>query len=116
MIETPGQGAQPQEGNKVKVNYTGYLLSGKVFDTSLEAVAKKHGIHNAQRPYEPFVFQIGAGQVIRGWDEGIQLLRPGAKAKLLVPSTLAYGARAQGDSIPANSVLVFDVELVAVEQ
>ena len=114
-IEAPGKGTKPQAGQKVKVNYTGYLLSGKVFDTSLEDIAKEHNIHNPQRPYEPIAFQLGIGQVIKGWDEGIQLLSKGAKAKFLIPSTLAYGTRAMGSSIPAKSILIFDVELVDVE-
>lgn len=115
IIETPGKGAQPKPGDKVKVNYTGYLLNGKVFDTSLEAAAKKHNIHNPQRPYAPFEFQVGAGQVIQGWDEAMQLLSKGTRAKLLIPSPLAYGDRAVGEDISANAVLVFDVELVDIE-
>jgi FKBP-type peptidyl-prolyl cis-trans isomerase FkpA len=112
VIDVPGQGPKPQQGDTVKVNYTGYLLDGKVFDTSLEELAKKHNIHNPLRPYEPIEFQLGAGQVIQGWDEGIMLLSKGSKARLFIPSTLAYGERAMGDSIPANAVLLFEVELV----
>ncbi len=112
LVDVPGQGAQPRQGDQVKVHYTGYLLDGKVFDTSLEEVAKKHDIHDPLRPYEPIEFQVGSGQVIQGWDEGIMLLKKGDKARLFVSSVLAYGDRAMGDSIPANSVLIFEVELV----
>ena len=116
VIDTPGQGKQPKQGDKVKVNYTGQLLDGKVFDTSLAAVAKQHGIHNPQRTYEAIEFQLGVGQVIQGWDEGIMCLRQGAKARLFIPSTLAYGSRGVGDGlIPPHAVLVFEVELVDVQ-
>lgn len=111
VVDTPGQGAQPKQGDTVKVNYTGQLLNGKVFDTSIESVAKKHGVHNPQRPYGPFSFQLGIGHVIAGWDEGIGLLKKGSKARFFVPSTLAYGSQSAG-IIPANSVLIFEVELV----
>ena len=116
VIDTPGQGVQPKQGDKVKVNYTGWLLDGKVFDTSLVAVAQQHGIHNPQRTYEPMEFQLGAGQIIQGWDEGIRLLHQGGKARLFIPSTLAYGnQRVGGGLIPPNAVLVFEVELVDVQ-
>ena len=116
VIDKPGQGAHPKQGSKVKVNYTGQLLDGKVFDTSVEEKAKQHGIHNPQRPYEPIAFQLGVGQVIAGWDEGISLLQKGSKARLFIPSTLAYGAQGAGGLIPANAVLIFEVELVDIEQ
>ena len=116
VIDTPGQGAQPKQGSQVKVNYTGRLLDGKVFDTSLATVAEQHGIHNPQRTYEAIAFQLGAGQVIQGWDEGIMYLRKGARARLFIPSTLAYGSREVGHGlIPANAILIFDVELVDVQ-
>ncbi|MEL6539300.1 MAG: FKBP-type peptidyl-prolyl cis-trans isomerase [Bacteroidota bacterium] len=111
-IEKPGKGSTPQSGNRVKVNYTGCLLDGKVFDTSVAAVAKEHGLYNAARTYEPIAFQLGAGQVIKGWDEGIGLLQKGSKAKLLIPSRLGYGSQGAGTTIPPNAVLLFDVELV----
>ncbi len=116
VIDKPGQGAQPKQGNKVKVNYTGRLLDGKVFDTSLADVAEQHGIHNPQRTYEAIAFQLGVGQVIQGWDEGIMGLRQGARARLFIPSTMAYGSHGTGNGlIPANAVLIFDIELVDVQ-
>ncbi len=112
VITEPGTGDNPQRGDTVKVNYTGYLLSGKVFDSSIEAVAKEHGLYDERRPYEPLEFQLGMGNVILGWDEGIGLLNKGAKGKIYIPSPLAYGERGAGKDIPANAILVFDVELV----
>ena len=118
VIDTPGQGALPKAGEKVKVNYTGRLLDGKIFDTNVEAVAKEAGIHDddAKRTYEPIEFVLGQGQVIKGWDEGIMLLSKGAKARLWIPSPLAYGSQAMGTDIPANAILMFDVELVSIQQ
>ncbi|NJM94268.1 MAG: peptidylprolyl isomerase [Cytophagales bacterium] len=113
-ISQTGTGKQAEAGKLVKVNYTGKLLTGEVFDSSLEDVAKESGNYNPQRPYEPFSFPLGQGRVIPGWDEGISLLSEGAKATLYIPSTLAYGSRGAGGKIPANAVLVFDVELLEV--
>src|SRR5262249_3552054 len=79
IIEDPGKGKQPQKGNTVKVNYTGTLLDGTKFDSSLDPGR------------EPFEFQIGAQQVIQGWDEGIPYFKEGGKGKLIVPSKLGYG-------------------------
>ncbi|RYD77418.1 MAG: FKBP-type peptidyl-prolyl cis-trans isomerase [Sphingobacteriales bacterium] len=101
-IETPGTGDSPKPGQQVSVHYKGYLLDGKVFD---ESISKG----------EPITFPIGQGQVIPGWDEGIMLFKKGGKGKLLIPSPLAYGARDSGP-IPANSILVFDIELVDIKK
>lgn len=106
-----GNGKKPQNGQKVKVNYTGKLLNGKVFDTSIEADAKAAGVYNPQRQYKPFEFTLGAGQVIRGWDEGIAQLSVGSKATLIIPSSIGYGPQDMG-IIPPYSTLVFEVELV----
>jgi FKBP-type peptidyl-prolyl cis-trans isomerase FkpA len=99
VITQPGTGPTPNRGDMVKVHYTGKLTDGKEFDSS-----KKTG--------QPIDLPIGVGQVIPGWDEGILLLNKGAKAVLVIPSSLGYGPQATGP-IPANSVLVFDVELVS---
>jgi FKBP-type peptidyl-prolyl cis-trans isomerase len=95
-----GTGAQAVAGKRVKVDYTGRLLNGKEFDSS-----------KGKKPYE---FTLGKGQVVRGWDEGIAMMKKGGKATLIVPSSLAYGDRDMGD-IPPYSTLVFDVELVDVQ-
>lgn len=110
-----GNGALPKPTDTVVVNYTGYLTSGKVFDTSLQDVAQKNGIYNPMRVYEAAKFAIGVGQVIPGWDEGVLLAPVGSKFKLIIPSKLAYGE--QGDmrgQIPPHSPLVFDIELIDI--
>lgn len=112
-IETvKGKGAKPGKGSIVKVNYTGRLLDGTVFDTSDEAAAKQAGVYDERRPYKPIEFPLGEGQVIPGWDEGISMMSPGAKGKLVIPSAIAYGERGAGP-IPPFSPLVFDVELIS---
>jgi FKBP-type peptidyl-prolyl cis-trans isomerase len=108
-------GTQAASGKKVKVHYTGQLLNGKIFDTSVEEIAKKNNKFQEGRAYQPINFTLGQKQVIQGWDEGIALLKVGEKATFLIPSELAYGKRGAGEDIPANSILRFDVELVAVE-
>ena len=98
-----GKGPVAKAGDKVKVHYTGKLLNGKVFDSSL-----------TRQPVQPYEFTLGQGQVIPGWDEGIALMSAGGKATLIIPSKLAYGGQSQGNDIPAYSPLVFDVELVSI--
>ena len=101
IVTRPGKGLPPKKGQTVRVLYRGTLLTtGKEFDSSA-----RHG-------NEPIAFPLGQGQVIPGWDQGIALLPKGSKAVLLIPSPLAYGPRAMGSDIPANSVLRFEVELV----
>ncbi len=101
VITQEGSGEQANAGQNVNVHYLGKLLDGTEFDQSY-----KRG--------QPLPFTLGQGMVIQGWDEGIGLLNPGAKATLYIPSPLAYGPRDLG-IIPANSILIFDVELVSVE-
>lgn len=98
-----GTGVQPQAGQTVIVNYTGYLDNGTKFDSS----------YDRNQPYE---FVLGAGQVIRGWDEGISTMKVGGKRRLIVPPELAYGAQGTDNGvIPPNARLTFDVELVGVK-
>jgi peptidylprolyl isomerase len=99
--EVVGTGAQPQKGQTVVVNYTGYLDDGTVFDSSVQR-------------NQPFSFVLGAGQVIAGWDEGIATMKVGGKRKLIIPPSLAYGSQGQG-AIPANARLTFEVELLEVK-
>lgn len=102
-IETEaGTGAQAEAGKTVSVHYTGKLQDGKVFDSSVPRG-------------DPITFQLGKGKVIKGWDEGIALMKVGGKAQLIVPPDLAYGERGAGGVIPPNATLVFDVELVDVK-
>jgi len=117
VITEPGTGEKAEVGDTVKVNYVGKVLNGDYFDTSIKAKAEEVGIYKEQRePYEPFELPLGAGRVIRGWDEGLTYLTEGAKATLYIPSPLAYGPRARSAEIGPNSILVFDVELVSVEK
>ncbi|GAB4128951.1 MAG: hypothetical protein OHK0045_06950 [Raineya sp.] len=103
ITQAKPEAAQAKEGDTVLVHYTGKLLDGKVFDSSISRG-------------EPFQFVLGIGAVIRGWDEGIAQLRKGEKATLLIPSRIAYGAQgAGGGQIPPFATLVFDVELVDVK-
>jgi peptidylprolyl isomerase len=98
-----GNGPVPKKGQTVVVHYTGTLMSGRKFDSSRDR-------------NEPFSFPLGAGQVIRGWDEGIALLKVGSHARLTIPPELGYGAQgAGGGVIPPNAILVFDVELIGVK-
>jgi len=100
--QTKGTGAKATPGQTVSVHYEGRLLDGTVFDSSRERAV-------------PLEFQIGVGQVIPGWDEGISLMQVGGKAMLIIPSHLAYGGQGAGDAIPPYSTLVFEVELIEVK-
>ncbi|MES2684138.1 MAG: FKBP-type peptidyl-prolyl cis-trans isomerase [Pseudomonadota bacterium] len=101
----PGTGATATAGQRVSVHYTGWLFNdgqqGGKFDSS-----KDRG--------QPFQFGLGAGQVIRGWDEGVQGMKVGGTRRLVIPSDLGYGARGAGGVIPPNATLLFEVELLAV--
>lgn len=106
VISKEGTGEQVAKGKDVSVNYTGSLLNGKVFDSNVQAQFNH---------MEPLNVKVGVGQVIPGWDEGLQLLKKGSKATFYIPSDLAYGSRAMGGDIPANSILIFDVEVLDVK-
>jgi FKBP-type peptidyl-prolyl cis-trans isomerase len=96
-----GTGATAVSGKTVKVHYTGWLTDGKKFDSSLDRG-------------QPFMFSLGAGQVIKGWDEGVKGMKVGGKRQLRIPPELGYGARGAGGAIPPNATLIFDVELLDV--
>jgi FKBP-type peptidyl-prolyl cis-trans isomerase len=97
-----GTGAQAAAGKTVSVHYTGKFQDGKVFDSSIPRG-------------EALTFRLGVGQVIKGWDEGIALMKVGGKAQLTIPPELGYGERGASGVIPPNATLIFDVELVAVK-
>ena len=115
MITTPsglqyedsvvGTGTEAVAGNRVSVHYTGWLyqdgVAGRKFDSS-----KDRG--------QPFVFPLGGGRVIRGWDEGVQGMKIGGTRRLIIPSDLGYGASGAGGVIPPNATLLFEVELLGV--
>lgn len=100
--EVVGTGAVAQAGDNVVVHYVGTLTNGTVFDAS------------KNRGDEGFTFTLGVGQVIQGWDKGVAGMKVGGKRKLYIPSDMAYGPRAVGNVIPANSALIFEVELLDV--
>ena len=103
---TLGSGAEAVEGDYVSVHYSGWLQNtdgseGDLFDSSVER-------------NQPFEFPLGAGHVIKGWDEGVQGMKVGGKRRLIIPSSLGYGSRGAGGAIPPNATLIFDVELLSV--
>lgn len=101
-----GTGAYPKQGQVCVMHYTGWLSEngnkGKKFDSSLDRG-------------EPFEFELGTGQVIKGWDEGVATMKVGGKRTMILPSHLAYGERGAGGVIPPNATLIFEVELLAVK-
>jgi FKBP-type peptidyl-prolyl cis-trans isomerase len=115
VITKPSVKRKPVAGDTVLVNYTGRILNGKVFDSSIQADAKSAGLDQPGREYKPISVVLGRQQVIPGWDEALLLMNEGSKAKLIIPSTLAYGERGAGQDIPPYSTLIFDVELVQVK-
>ncbi len=100
-IITQGTGATAHSGDKVVVHYSGFLANGKPFDSSVERG-------------DPFHFTLGVGEVIPGWDQGLTGMQVGTKAKLTIPSDLAYGPIGVGNIIPPDATLVFEVELLDI--
>lgn len=96
-----GTGPVAEKGQMVKVHYTGWLTTGKKFDSSVDRG-------------EPFTFNLGEGQVIKGWDEGVAGMKVGGKRQLRIPPDLGYGSQGAGGVIPPNATLIFDVELLGV--
>ncbi|NNM82540.1 MAG: FKBP-type peptidyl-prolyl cis-trans isomerase [Burkholderiales bacterium] len=97
-----GEGAEAAAGNKVTVHYTGWLENGRKFDSSVDRG-------------DPFVFPLGEGRVIKGWDLGVAGMKVGGKRKLTIPPHLGYGARGAGGVIPPNATLIFEVELLGLK-
>ena len=103
FILEKGDGEKPKKGDMVSVHYTGLFLDGTKFDSSVDRGT-------------PFEFHLGAGRVIKGWDEGVALLNIGDKAKFIIPPDLAYGSRGAGGVIPPNATLIFEVELLGIDE
>ena len=115
IVKKRGNGPKVATGKEVAVNYTGRLLDGTMFDTSVESDAKEGDIHNPQRTYEPLTYTQGRGQLIPGWEQGVEGQPEGSQLQLIIPSALGYGPRGAGQLIPPFSPLVFDIEIVSVK-
>ena len=102
QVMREGTGPKPETGQIVVVHYTGFLQDGSTFDSSVERE-------------QPFQFPIGQGRVIKGWDEGVALMKIGGQTRFTIPPALGYGERGYGSVIPPNSTLIFDVELLNVK-
>ena len=102
IITKQGDGEQVKNGDEVIVNYTGLLTNGAKFDSSLDRG-------------ETFSFKVGAGRVIKGWDEGLQKLRIGDHATLIIPASIGYGSRGAGGVIPPDATLIFIIEVIGVK-
>jgi FKBP-type peptidyl-prolyl cis-trans isomerase len=100
-VQTAGTGQQVQAGKTVTVHYIGRFMNGQIFDSSYKTGS-------------PFNFKVNAGQVIKGWDEGLQLMQKGEKALLYIPSGLAYGLKGAGNTIPPNTVLKFEITVLDI--
>jgi FKBP-type peptidyl-prolyl cis-trans isomerase FkpA len=105
-IQAPGSGETPKQGQSVTVNYTGMTLDGKKFDSNQDSA-----FHHTQ----PFTFTLGQHGVIQGWDDGVAILKKGSKATLYIPSTLAYGPQSPSPAIPANSILMFNIDVTDIK-
>jgi FKBP-type peptidyl-prolyl cis-trans isomerase len=103
LVLSEGSGESPVPGNVVSVTYTGKLLNGNTFDEALD-------------PAKPFTFRLGRGNVIEGWEEGLQLMKIGEKRLLIVPYELGYGTKGQLPKIPKRATLIFEVQLLKIEK
>lgn len=103
VVTAEGAGESPKDGQNVTVNYTGQSLLGEKFDSNVDP---------AFNHVEPFKFPLGKHQVIKGWEEGVAVMKKGMKATFYLPSTMGYGERGAGPKIPPNAILVFDIELI----
>ena len=113
VITKPGVGENAKPGQTAKVNYSGHLLDGTYFDSSDKSVAQEKGLYNpAREPYAPYDVIIDQSQVIQGWHDALKLMNKNSKMTVYIPSTLAYGPQQRSEVIKANSILVFEMEVV----
>ncbi|MDO5759703.1 MAG: FKBP-type peptidyl-prolyl cis-trans isomerase [Bacteroidota bacterium] len=110
-----GNGEKATQGDNVKIHYIGQLLDGKIFDTSIEDVAKENNLYNEHRKYLPLEFKIGAGQMIPGFEIAARQMNKGSKCMVLIPSSFAYRDRDMG-AIPPYSPLIFTMEMIDIER
>ncbi len=115
IVQEEGTGSRPRANNVVYTNFIGSLLDGTVFDTNIEAVAKENDLYVETRNYRIFQFSVGSTSAIQGFNIGFQRLRSGSKATLIIPSPYGYRDSETIDGIPANSVLVFEVDFLGMD-
>lgn len=113
VVHRKGKGNTVGVGKKVSMNYTGRLLDGTVFDSSIESIAREAGLQRGE--FKPLEYVVGKERLIKGWEEGINALPEGSEVTLIIPSNMAYGPMGSGDIIPPYSPLVFDIQLLAVK-
>jgi FKBP-type peptidyl-prolyl cis-trans isomerase len=116
VITQPGKGENGKSGQTAKVNYAGYMLTGEYFDSNIKSVAEEKGFYNpAREPYGPYEVIIDQSSVIQGWHDALKQMNAGMKATFYIPSTLGYGPQQRSEVIKANSILVFDMEVVELK-
>jgi FKBP-type peptidyl-prolyl cis-trans isomerase len=115
IIQEEGTGIKPSVGNLIYCNYTGKLLDGVVFDTNNESVARENNIFDVNRLYRIFQFSLGGSEAIRGFDVGFRNMTSGSKGVLIIPSPWGYQDRTTIERVPANSILMFEVEFLGLD-
>lgn len=114
IVNKKGNGPKVTMGKTVSINYTGRMLDGTMFDSSVESDAKEGGIYMSGRAYEPLTYKVGEMSLIRGWEDGVMGQTEGSQLTLIMPSAMGYGAQGAGSSILPYSPLRFDIEIVSV--
>lgn len=115
IVQEEGTGGKPASGMLVYSNYTGKLLDGTVFDTNREDVARENNVYDPSRTYRIFQFTLGTSETIQGFNIGFRQMKSGSKGVLIIPSPWAYRDSSTIPGVPANSVLVFDVEFLGMD-
>jgi len=115
IVQEEGTGSKPIANTMVYTNFVGKLMDGTVFDTNIRAVAEEHGLHTEGSTYTPFSFPLDQSRAIRGFSVGFKHLRSGSKAVMIIPSHLAYQNDDTRERIPANSILIFEVDFLGID-